>query len=359
MKNIYLQLAEYDTAVKGLVLATVAASSGSTPQKPGSSALFLNGRLIAGTVGGGIVENSVSLYTARCIEASESALLRFNLDKDTDDPEEAVCGGMLTILVDSDPLRSSQVFREMAESLRADRPGVLVTRVVPWNDSTVLVSRCWATAECEPHVPGKDDERIAEEVKHMLTAGACAGYRQLEMVIPGEEKRATVFLEPVFPPHRLIIAGAGHVGRAVSHQGRLLGFEVTVIDDRAEYANSQNLPDADNIIVRDIGEAMRELPKDPDTYIVIVTRGHSHDAEALRPCIGSDAAYTGMMGSRVKVAKMHDEFILKGWATEEQWKRICTPIGIEIGSQTVEEIAVSIAAQLIISRGNRGPSVKK
>jgi xanthine dehydrogenase accessory factor len=353
MKNIYLQLAEYDTPVNGLVLATVVAASGSTPQKPGSSALFLNGRLIAGTVGGGIIENNVSLYAARCVEARESALLMFNLDKDTDDPEEAVCGGMLSILVDSDPLRSREVYLKMAESLQEARPGVLVTRVVPWNESTVLVSRCWATQECEPHVPGNDQEMIASEVKQMLSAGALSGYRQLEMVIPGEEQRAMVFLEPVNPAQRLIIAGAGHVGRAVSHQGRLLGFEVTVIDDRAEYANRQNLPDADNIIVQDIGEAMREMPKDADTYIVIVTRGHSHDAEALRPCIGSDAAYVGMMGSRIKVAKMYEEFITKGWADEEQWKKICTPIGIEIGSQTVEEIAVSIAAQLIIRRGHR------
>ncbi len=353
MKNIYLQLAEYETAANGLVLATVVAASGSTPQKPGSSALFLNGRLIAGTIGGGIVENKVSLYAAKCVEARESALLRFNLDLDTDDPEEAVCGGTLSILVDSDPLRSSQVFREMAESLRASRPGVLVTRVVPWNDSTILISRCWATTECEPHVPGNDDDMIATEVIQMLSDGVRAGYHMLEMTIPGEQHPATVFLEPVFPPQRLIIAGAGHVGRAVARQGRILGFEVTVIDDRHEYANSQNLPDADNIIVRDIGEAMRETPKDSGTYIVIVTRGHSHDAEALRPCIGSEAAYVGMMGSKVKVAKMHEDFILKGWATEEQWERIYTPIGIDIGSQTVEEIAVSIAAQLIIKRGNR------
>ena len=98
---------------------------------------------------------------------------------------------------------------------------------------------------------------------------------------------------------------------------------------------------------------MQELPKDKDTFIVIVTRGHRHDAEALRPCIGSAAAYVGLMGSRVKVAKMHEEFISNGWASEEQWQRICTPIGIEIGSVTVEEIAVSIAAQLISYRGNR------
>ncbi len=347
MKNIYLQLTGKGSAVPGLVLATVTAASGSTPQKPGSSALFLNGKLIAGTVGGGIIESRTAEYAAGCVEGKESALLRFNLDQATSDPDDAVCGGIITILVDSDPLAHFQVFTEMKQSLHTGKPGVLVTRVVPWNDSQVLIKRCWATEECEWHLPGNDGRMIAEEVRKILYSGNREGYRHLDVTIPGEQQGAKVFLEPVFPPQRLIIAGAGHVGRAVAHQGRLLGFEVTVIDDRPEFANSTNLPDADNIIVSDIGLAMRELHKDNDTYIVIVTRGHNHDAEALKPCIGSEAAYVGMMGSRVKVAKMHEDFISNGWATEEQWAQICTPIGLEIGSVTVEEIAVSIAAQII------------
>ena len=170
------------------------------------------------------------------------------------------------------------------------------------------------------------------------------------MPVAGEKQPAKIYLEPVFPLPRLIIAGAGHIGKAVSHQGKLLGFEVTVIDDRAEFANPVNLPDADNIIVKDIGEAMREISKDKNTFIVIVTRGHGHDADALKPCIGSPAAYVGMMGSRVKVAKVHEEFIARGWATEEQWKKIFTPIGLDIDSKTIEEIAVSIAAQLVMVR---------
>lgn len=347
MKNIYLQITKKESAVPGLVLATVTASSGSTPQKPGSSALFHKGKLIAGTVGGGIIENRIAEYAARCVDGKESALLRFNLDQETSDEDDAVCGGIITILVDSDPSAHLQVFTEMEKNLDEGRPGVLVTRVVPWNDAQVLIKRCWATDECEWRLPGNDAGIIAEEVKKILASGNRAGYRHLDVTIPGEQQGAKVFLEPVFPPRRLIIAGAGHVGRAVAHQGRLLGFEVTVIDDRPEFANSTNLPDADNIIVSDIGLAMRELPKDLDTYIVIVTRGHSHDAEALKPCIGSKAAYVGMMGSKVKVAKMHEDFISNGWATEEQWAKIFTPIGIEIGSVTVEEIAVSIAAQLI------------
>lgn len=353
MKNIYLQLTAKGSSVPGLVLATVTAASGSTPQKPGSSALFQNGKLIAGTVGGGIIESRTAEYAAGCTESKESALLKFHLDQETSDPEEAVCGGIITILVDSDPFAHLRVFMEMEKSLKSGRPGVLVTRVVPWNGSQVMIKRCWASGSCELNLPGDDREMIRIGVEKILSSGNRDGYRHLDVTIPGEQQGAKVFLEPVFPPRRLIIAGAGHVGRAVSHQGKLLGFEVTVIDDRAEYANSRNLPDADNIIVKDIGMAMKELQKDEDTYVVIVTRGHSHDAEALRACIGSEAAYVGMMGSKVKVAKIHEDFIANGWATEEEWKRICTPIGVEIASVTVEEIAVSIAAQLILYKGSR------
>jgi len=353
MKNIYLQLADKENTSAGFVLATVTAVSGSTPQKPGSSALFQNDRLITGTVGGGIIEKRVADYASACIEGRESALLTFHLDKETTDPEEAVCGGIITILVDSDPYEHQVTFLEMARSISDGRPGVLVTRVVPWNDSQVMIKRCWATGNCELVLPGDDRKRIREEVDKILMSGDRSGYSQLDVAIPGEQQGAKIFLEPVFPPQRLIIAGAGHVGRAVAHQGRLLGFEVTVIDDRAEYASKTNIPDADNFIVKNIGHAMAELRKDADTYIVIATRGHSHDADALKPCIGSQAAYVGMMGSRVKVAKMHTEFITNGWATETQWASVCTPIGIAIGSVTVEEIAVSIAAQLINYRGIR------
>ena len=128
---------------------------------------------------------------------------------------------------------------------------------------------------------------------------------------------------------------------------------MTVIDDRAEYANSNNLPDAEHIIVRDIGEAIGEIGNYADTYFVIVTRGHKDDANALRSCLGKKSAYIGMIGSRTKVSQVHDRFIENGWATEEQWAAIHTPIGLEINSQTVEEIAISIAAELVLVRNNR------
>jgi xanthine dehydrogenase accessory factor len=353
MKNIYFQIKENSKDTASLVLATVVATTGSTPRKPGSSAILLDGRLISGTVGGGIIEGRILEYARKCSGGCESALLHFSLDKETSEPEEAVCGGTITILVDSNPVAHLTAFKEMEQSIGSGQPGVLITKVVPWNETTVMIKRCWSTGMGAIPISCSSGVDLKGEVNTILKTGSRAGYREFELLVEGEKQPAKIFLEPVFPLPRLVIAGAGHVGKAVSHQGRLLGFEVTVIDDREEYANNVNLPDADNIIVKDIGEAVREIQKDRNTFIVIVTRGHGHDADALKPCIGSSAAYVGMMGSKVKVAKIHEEFINKGWATEEQWKKICTPIGIDIGSQTVEEIAVSIAAQLIDRRGNR------
>jgi xanthine dehydrogenase accessory factor len=347
MKNIYLQITEPEQQSQGLVLATVTASRGSTPQKPGSSALFVQNTLIAGTVGGGIVESKVQEYAGKCSLTKESAYLHFALDSNIDMKEEAVCGGTLSILVDADPLASLPVFWDMKKSLASGEPGVLLTRVTEWGDPHVMVMRYWVTMDTDLPLPDHFKGLIMQEVSNLLSSPADAKYMELDLPVTGEKQTAKFFLEPVMPLPRLVIAGAGHIGRALSHLGRLLDFEVTVIDDRKEYANPVNLPDADRIIVKDIGEAMQEEKKDSNTYIAIVTRGHSHDADALKPCISSASAYVGMMGSKKKVVKMHEVFIKNKWATEEEWQKINTPIGLEIGSKTIEEIAVSIAAQLI------------
>jgi xanthine dehydrogenase accessory factor len=127
----------------------------------------------------------------------------------------------------------------------------------------------------------------------------------------------------------------------------MLDFEVTVIDDRPEYANAKRFPEAAKIIVADIGRAVRETPLGADAYLVIVTRGHSRDADALRAAVKRPAAYVGMIGSRRKVRLLRRLFLERGWATPGQWARVHTPIGLPIGSRTVAEIAVSISAELV------------
>ncbi len=353
MKNIYLQILENQSGNSPLVLATVTSAEGSTPQKPGSSALFSEEGLIAGTVGGGIVEGSVQKLVSESIISKKSYHIDFNLANNITDVDQAICGGQIRILIDSNLLNYYSVFEKVKRSLSKRIPGVLITMVTNFTEDNVLINRYWMDSHNKPEIPVEFMEKIEPEVNSIITKADPSDYRELKLSLTGEKPASIFYLEPVLPLPRLIIAGAGHIGRSLSHLGIMLGFEVTVIDDRPEYANSYNLPDASHIIVGNIGEAMLSIEKSDDTYVVIVTRGHKDDAAALKPCIGAGLAYTGMIGSRKKIAEMRKQFIDNGWATDSQWNTIYAPVGIEIKSQTVEEIAVSIAAQLVMVKNSR------
>jgi xanthine dehydrogenase accessory factor len=356
MKNIYLELLETTDTGHNIVLATVTGTIGSTPQKPGSSAIFKNDKLISGTVGGGVVEGKVQEAAKNCSVSHRSKLIHLMLNSDISEKDEAICGGEIDILVDADPGIHLPVFREMQKSAENREPGVLITMITKHTEDHVHINRYWMTGNNIPRVPVGLLGKVEPVARRIITSADHNSFVQMELPQPGENPSSLLFIEPVFPKPLLVIAGAGHIGKALSHLAGLLDFEVTVIDDRPDFANSANLPDADHIIVKDIGEAMTETVKSSDTFIVIVTRGHKDDAHALKPCIGSGAAYVGMIGSRGKVARMKADFIEKVWASEEQWKCIHTPVGLDINSETVEEIAISIAAELIQVRNGRNES---
>jgi xanthine dehydrogenase accessory factor len=353
MKNIYLQILDLLSSDSPLVLATVTRAYGSTPQKPGSSALFCDKGLISGTVGGGIVEGKVQMLALEAIVSKNSGLFHFNLANDISNTEEAICGGEISVLVNANLNNYISVFKQIKHSLTHRIPGVLITMVTGITEKMVIINRYWMSDSFTPSMQDEFIEKLEPVVKKLISAQNPSDYSELEIGIHGEEPSSLFFLEAVFPPAHLVIAGAGHIGRALAHLGSLLDFEVTVIDDRPEFANSANIPDADHIIVKNIGEAMQELEKREDTYVVIVTRGHKDDASALKPCIGAGLAYTGMIGSKSKISAMRLNFIENGWAIANQWNEIHAPVGLEIKSQTVEEIAVSIAAQLVLIRNSK------
>jgi xanthine dehydrogenase accessory factor len=167
--------------------------------------------------------------------------------------------------------------------------------------------------------------------------------------------KVLVYIEPVIPEPRLVILGAGHVGKALAKIGRFSGFKVIVADDRAEYANRELLPEADEIIVNDFETVFRKVPVDGGTYIVIATRGHNHDLDALKAALGTDAQYVGLMGSRRKKALIFRSLEGEGFSRDDI-SRVIIPVGLPIKSVTPEEIAVSIMAQIIQQRRERGPS---
>ena len=351
MKYSFPKLLEVMIKGRGLALASIIDASGSTPQVSGAAAVFSSHGLVAGTVGGGLVEGRTQAIALDSLEDKRARLADFRLDADPADVEGAICGGAVSVLVDPLIADARPVFEQALEGFRKRRPGVILTMVRPLGGGFVHTVREWL-AETDFSGPSRP---------HAGTIGAADLARVLADGRPELFKTGdfSVFAEPVWPLPRLIIAGAGHVGKALARLGNLLDFEVTVIDDRPEFASKDNVPEADVIVVGDIAAAVKGIPDSPENYFVIVTRGHRNDAEALRAAIGRGAAYVGMIGSRTKVGLMRREFLDKGWATEEEWGRVRAPIGLEIGSKTVEEIAVSIAAELVRVRAGLAEKGRK
>ncbi|MDO8613614.1 MAG: XdhC family protein [Dehalococcoidia bacterium] len=161
------------------------------------------------------------------------------------------------------------------------------------------------------------------------------------------------------PPATLVIVGGGHIGKALATIGDLCGFSVVVVDDRPDYANQERFPEAGRVVCGDFAEVLGELPIDSNTYVVTVTRGHKHDEISLRQVAGSAAAYVGMIGSRRRVAAVLQHLIDDG-LDPEAVRRVHTPIGLDIGAETPEEIAVSIMAEVVqVRRGGSGRPMRE
>jgi xanthine dehydrogenase accessory factor len=166
--------------------------------------------------------------------------------------------------------------------------------------------------------------------------------------------RMDVFIEPLDPSPRLLVVGAGHVSQCVAKMAADVGFRVQVLDDRETFANRERFPSADEVTVADNAAFLAETGLPSSLYVVVVTRGHTHDLSAMRALAGRPFRYVGMIGSRAKVARLFDALAGEG-APAEWLRQVRAPIGLSIGAITPEEIAVSIVAELIAVRRAAAP----
>lgn len=296
-------------------LALVAHTTGSTPQKAGAAALFTPDGRVRGTLGGGCLEAEAQQRALRALDTGEHALFRLRLDEIDGWDDGLICGGSASIFIEPDINPHLPALRQAADILDRGARGVLHLRF----DGAPL--------QCDEVAPSHAEPRC---VQH--------------------DGLPTELLMPLLPPPRLVIAGAGHIGKAVARLGAFLGFRVLVIDDRPSLANTDNLPGAHDVICGNIPCEVGKLELGEDDYVVIVTRGHRNDGQVLAACIGSNAAYIGMIGSKRKSLLIQRGLLESGQATEEQLARVQCPIGLDIGAQSVEEIAISIAAELVQAR---------
>ena len=194
---------------------------------------------------------------------------------------------------------------------------------------------------------------IAEDMTRRLTAVAPVldpKGRTVACVTAEQEGGETAVREPMLPQERLIVLGAGHIALPVCQFGATCGFAVCVVDDRPDFANRARFPEAAEVICDGFEEAIRSLKITPFDYVVVITRGHRHDADCLRALLpGVWPAYLGMIGSRRRTKGLLQMLKEEGF-DEELLGRICTPIGLNIGAVTPAEIAVSIMAEVVAYR---------
>lgn len=321
-------------------LAVVVRATGSTPQKTGAKALFECAGAIQGTLGGGCLEAEARKRALDAMDCGKAFAFDLKLDDDYGWDDGLVCGGSVRIFVEPRPERHRDVFLAAASARERGERGIFLLHLHADGD----VSSRWL-----------GEVEIASYGTYPGAAALCAALQSSSPVYC-EERNANgeiigeVYIEPVEPAPVLLIAGGGHVGQAVARLGTWAGFCVTVIDDRASFTDASLYPEDVRTICGDIPKEVAAFPIHSSTYILIVTRGHRHDGVVLKECIHSPAPYIGMIGSKRKAYMVRKGLIEEGIATPGDFDRVFCPVGLAIGAQSVEEIAVSIVAQLVAER---------
>jgi xanthine dehydrogenase accessory factor len=347
--EIHRAIVAFADSGRAFAAAVVLKDEGSTPRKAATKALIEPDGSIRGTIGGGKVEAETQRLAIAAIRTGRPMVFDFTLEGGGADDEQPICGGSMRILIDPTAAAHSAAYAGAVEAERLRRRGVLLTSV-----RTGASPHSCARSGPAPEVAvlWLDQDAIPADIGFPGSAAVRAALERQtpELLVQDEPHAGTqlqVLVEPLIPPPLLVIAGGGHIGQALALQAGIVGFAVTVLDDRPEFTNPALYPAG--VVTRrcDIAGELARLPIAADTFVAIVTRGHQHDRAALAACIRKPAAYIGMIGSRRKVALIRKDLVESGAATEEEFNRVYAPIGLDIGAETVPEIAASIVAQLI------------
>ena len=350
MQEIYQKIPQLIAQGETGAYCTVVDTSGSTPQKPGAKLLILPDLQNIGTLGGGCVEAEARQQAIDLIRHRCSRLLDFQLDNDYGWDDGLICGGQMKIFIDLPTTQLEHDLFSTLQQLSNQKIALFVATIIESDIASLAVGQKRLVANNGEIVSNFGSDDFIQEVDKI-------GVNTLQTNEPTlfcsnfDLGNISVFIEPIQPRPTLLIAGAGHIGQALCHLGNWVDFDVVVIDDRADLASQHYLPDSHKIIVGDIATELSLYPVDQLTYVVIVTRGHNHDEEALHAVINSDARYIGLIGSRRKIKLIFDDLIELGVSTE-QLNQGYAPIGLDISSKTVAEIAVSIISQLIQVRNS-------
>lgn len=344
-EDIYRQIVECLGGNERVVLATVISRQGSGPREPGAMMLVFKDGRTSGTVGGGFLEARVLESAEEVLQTGRAQLLSFTMNNQQASECGMICGGRMEILLESPDGSNPSIVSvwERISNVRGAGKNSWLVRSLRSGDERVNVETGLGLLDEGGFDAGTLD--ISLPGMEMLRKQCCTS--EPAKAAFGEVR---YFVQPALPVRTVFIFGAGHVAWELAPLCGLIGFRTVVIDDRREFANKQRFPGAADIIVPEsFAGVFDELGINPESFIVIMTRGHEHDKNILSRALQTPAEYIGMIASSRKRDIIFRSLLEEGFAADDL-KRVRSPIGLDIGARTPAEIAVSIAAEMIAVR---------
>ena len=335
------------------VLATVVRTKGSTPQKSGSMLLVRRDGTGVGTLGGGCVEGDIWFAAREMLRNQGGPEFKdYYLNEDIAARDGLVCGGTMYFYLEPmwEPGSFLDIGKQVVNAYEGGDPVGLATVVNTPEDGPKLGAKLML--QLDGTVTGtlgsqELDDRALAVARRVADVGSNESF--------STDEGAEVFVEGFTTPPTLAVIGGGHVGKATADLANTLGYRVFIVDDRPEFSNPDRFPYASQTVVTNYDRWNEDLAINVNTFVVVATRGHRFDDMALESALKTRARYIGLMGSRRKNLMIYRRLLEQG-VPLERLKEVHAPIGLDIGGLQPEELAVSIMAEIIMTRrgGNGG-----
>jgi len=345
VKKVYKKLVQLLSAGENVVLATIFHSAGSAPRSAGAKMIICADGSIIGTVGGGRVEAETIELAKKVQTKRQSVIQPFDLTGSDAAGLGMICGGTGEILLDYLDAANDDnrlIYEAILTTMDKAQKAWLMTEVTAQTVAGQTRQQCLVKKDGTIIGNFQGEPAFLEKMS--------SGPAKISIHADAHEDRSFI-VEPIRTTGVVYLFGAGHVSQQIAKLTDMVGFITVVIDDRPAFANRERFPQSEVMVVEHF-ECMPELAIDQDSYLVIVTRGHLHDQTVLEQALQTNAGYIGMIGSKKKRDNLFKSLQEKG-VSSANLQRVYSPIGIDIYAETPEEIAVSIAAELIKARAER------
>lgn len=348
MREIYARMAELEREGRPYAVCTVVRTVGSTPQVVGAKMLVDDLGRIAGTLGGGCVEGDAFAEAKVVLGSGNGSLREYELTEELAWDTGLVCGGTMWISIEPGEralrLGDRQLLGDVLAASGGGRPVALATLLRKTGREFEPAGKLFV--ETDGRTGGSlGDKALDERARDAATNALRQGTAR---VVPlGED--AELLVEPVLAKPRLVIAGGGHVGLSIARMAVLLDYEVTVIEDRSEFAGRERFPDGVEIMHGEMVTTLETMPIGWNTFIVVATRGHKLDSHCLRAAVKTEARYIGLLGSKRKTILI-ERMLRDEGVPEDRIRAVRAPVGLDLGGRTPAEIALAIMAELSAER---------